>query len=216
MQSALNRAANPIEVEYILAANSDDSTRPQLGPISQRGKIGLTKVVSAPFKGSAPAWSVAAEVCSSLILIQMQDDLELPQDWDRLLLEQLETYVGKDWQKEPVVIAVGDGYRKDGLLCTAICSRVRYEQQGFLCADYLSVFSDDEFTYRALRDARDGKCQFVDARHIVFKHEHAYHNKDIPMDATYQRENSAEAYTIGQAIFAARNPQAATDGIKTW
>jgi hypothetical protein len=93
----------------------------------------------------------------------------------------------------------------------------RAQQEGhFICPEYLSVFSDDEITYRAIRDTRAGICEFVDARDIIFRHRHHYHDKTIPFDATYSRENSAEAYIQGERVFYTRNPEARTDGIRSW
>jgi hypothetical protein len=220
MRMALERAADPKGVEYIFAANTGDVCLPMLQVPGQLTPA-RTDVALGDFAGSAPAWDAAAKLSTGHILIQMQDDLELPRYWDALLLLELRKMPFEGgpnaWQEIPLFIAVSDGYRKDGLCCTAIMNRARYEQVGeFLHAGYQSVFSDDEVTYRALRDAQYGACKFIDARNIIFRHRHHYHDKTVPMDATYERENSPEAYRIGSELFAKRNPSAATDGIRTW
>lgn len=154
-------------------------------------------------RGSVSAWNFGAQFSTGEFLVQMQDDLELPKNWDALLMAPL---IQED-RDRPLVIAVSDGYRTDGLLCTAIMNRLRYRQQGeFLHAGYLSVFSDDEHTTRAIVDSRAGKCRLLDHRDLVFLHRHAYHDPSVPFDATYARENSTEAYAIGQKLFAERNP----------
>ncbi len=197
-------------MEYIFAVNSDDPTAKQ---ILGNGSM----VVADNFKGSAPAWDAAASASSGEILIQMQDDLELPDRWDVDLLHMIVSRGGMDWPFKPLVVAVGDGYRHDGLLCTAICNRARYVQQGeFLHKEYLSVFSDDEFSVRAYADAADGLCTLVRAADLVFKHEHPYHTKSVEIDDTYRRENSPEAYRVGASLFAERNKRQVDRGFRTW
>lgn len=209
MNMAIDRAQSSENIEYLFAVNSDDPTHERLN-----GKGSMT--MASNFSGSAQAWDAAAGISEGEILIQMQDDLELPAGWDVILLKSIIDSAGMDWAFKPLVVAVGDGYRKDGLLCTAICNRARYKQKGeFLHHGYISVFSDDDFTYRALRDERDGLCEIVRTG-LTFLHRHHYHDPSVPMDDTYRRENSAEAYRLGGALFAQRNPKAATDGLKTW
>ncbi len=205
------RAARPESVQYILCADADDLTRfdMNMGSENTRG-FGSFAFVEHPGTGSASAWDFAAKFSTGNILLQAQDDCEPPPHWDDLLLSRIEIGSG------PFFMAVSDGYRKD--FChMAIMNRARYKQTGeFVCPEFISVFSDDDVYYRAKRDARDGKCTLFEARDLEFRHEHCFHNKSVPFDATYERENSSEAYRIGAALFAKRNPTAATDGLKTW
>ena len=124
-----------------------------------------------------------------------------PVGWDRKLLE---TVRDRDLQKEPLVIAVADGHRHDDLLCMAILSRARYEQQGgeVFHAGYESVFSDNEFSHRAFKDG-----VVVDARKtITFEHQHPAFGKGA-MDATYKHNNSQERYASGEKLYRERNPR---------
>lgn len=209
-------AMDPTGVEYIFACNNDDSK-----PIDGANFLGAdlcanTFIVPGNFNGSAPAWNAAANESLGKILIQMQDDLELPLHWDISLTNAI-LRAGITNLDDPFFVAVSDGFRNDGICCTAIMNRARYQQEGeFLHPGYMSVFSDDDVTYRAYRDAKIGKCKLVDARDLVFTHRHHYHDKTVPMDATYERENSSDAYRIGSELFVQRNPLAATDGIRTW
>lgn len=219
MKLALARASNPSQVEYIFACNNDDKEFSKfMVPDAPWAK---TMIVIGNYTGSSPAWNAAANASSGEILIQMQDDLELPEMWDAHILRRLRELPfdgGPDgWKGLSIFVGVSDGYRKDDLCCTAIMNRMRYTQQGeFLHPGYMSVFSDDDVTYRAIRDAKAGRCVFVSARDLVFTHRHHYHDKSVPMDATYQRENSAEAYRIGSELFLKRNPESTKDGIVTW
>lgn len=218
MRMWFDRAANPSAIEYIFAVNSDDESRHELLERARAFAMSTNTdqiITRGDFAGSAPAWDAAARISTGQLLIQGQDDVEPPHGWDFQLHKRM--MAQPEWYGSPAFIAVSDGYRTDGICCTAIMNRARYEQQGeFLHAGYISVFSDDEVTYRARRDARDGKCTLIDARDLTFLHRHHYHDKSVPMDATYERENSAEAYRIGGALFVARNPWARTDGLRTW
>lgn len=214
-QDWMDRAAQPNGVEYVFAVNSDDPTVERLATLAQGCGI---EFCMATFRGSAPAWNAAAALSRGKILVQGQDDVVPPMRWDELLCEELD-HAGLlfPWDSTPTFIAVSDGYRKDKLCCTAIMNRARYEQCGeFLHPGYLSVFSDDEVTLRAYGDAQDGKCTLIEARHLVFKHEHAYHNPAVPMDDTYRRENSQIAYAHGQKLFVERNAALLQRGFRKW
>ncbi len=226
MHMFCERALQPQGVEYIFALNSDDPTSDQvmklveaelLHPSMPASRFAKVDFIQGNFHGSAPAWDAAAKVSTGAILVQGQDDVEPPEIWDTLLCQKFDKAPEAVHFSVPFFCAVSDGYRRDALCCTAIMSRGYYELEGcFLCPEYMSVFSDDEVTYRALRNARDDKATFIDAREIVFLHRHHYHDKSVPMDATYARENHVHAYAVGQKLFLDRNPRALTDGLKTW
>lgn len=212
-----DRAANPQQVEYILSIDQDDETRfdLRLGEVS-RG-FGMFALVDNANQGSAQAWDFGAKFTRGELLIQAQDDVEPPKLWDAALLEWLEG-ANTDpnyWRKVQTVVAVRDGYRKDALLCTAICNRLRYRKQGhFICPAYLSVFSDDDFTIRAIADDKAGTCMLVQTD-LVFWHHNPYHT-GAPRDATLLRENSEEAYRMGREVFNERNRLLLNQGLKTW
>lgn len=211
------RASRPNEIEYIMCCDENDETRFEVIRLTNRIDVGFYSYVDHPGQGSASAWDFGAKFSTGTILIQGQDDVEPPVGWDDLLVKKIVSAPGPNPWEEPAFIAVSDGFRKDELCCTAIMNRARYKQQKeFIHPGYLSVFSDDDVTYRAKRDARDGKCIFINARDLVFLHRHHYHDKSVPMDATYELENSAEAYRIGGALFAKRNPDAFKDGLRNW
>jgi hypothetical protein len=212
------RAARPEAMEYVFACNTGDDA--SICAVTKEAKqLGCIHLIHAPFSGSAPAWDAAAKVSTGQILIQGQDDVEPPQDWDHMLIGEYEDgrkYLGRRLPEIPAFIAVSDGYRKDRLCCTAIMNRARYKQQGeFLHAGYKSVYSDDEVTVRAYADAAEGKCVLIEARDIVFLHQNPYHT-GAPHDATLLRENSPEAYELGGRLFMQRNADLVARGFKTW
>lgn len=219
MRMFLDRCAKPDQAEYIFALNNDDCTSAefirllQLELESPRREFARVHYVMGDFHGSAPAWDAAAQASTGQLLIQGQDDVEPPGWWDLELIKRFNRLGFLPAQ----FIAVSDGYRKDAICCTAIMNRAYYEMEGhFLFPGYMSVYSDDEVTYRALRNARDGKSDFLDCRDLVFRHRHHYHDKSVDFDTTYERENSAVAYRVGQKLFLDRNPRVLTDGLKTW
>ncbi len=210
-------AVAPLEVEYFLGINSDDPHRDAYLKLLVTRSIPNLRLIISDWKGSAPAWDHLAKCSTGDILIQAQDDVEPPLKWDYELRYAI-GLAGRadDWQKLPMFLAVSDGFRKDRLCCTAIMNRARFLQQGeFLHAGYLSVFSDDEVTIRAYSDAAAGICQLIETG-LIFLHRHHYHDKTVPFDGTYAKENSAEAYARGQALFAQRNEKAIADGFRTW
>lgn len=219
MNATEKAVANPGSCQYILAVNWDDPMRGKIWDMSDKcgDKFQERIVIEGPFKGSAEAWNAASEISTGSLLIQAQDDVELPYYWDELLIDAMTVGGDKEWEKRSMFVAVSDGYRKDALCCTAIMTRARMEQVGyFLWPGFLSVYSDDDVSIRAIADGQDGKCTFVNARHIVFKHEHYVHNNNVPYDATYARENSSEAYALGQKLFRERNQALIDRGLKTW
>lgn len=221
MRMFRKHAENAQDIEYIFACESDDPALPQLKALldaeSPLLPFARVEVIEGSFGGSAPAWDAAARVSTGAILFQMQDDLECEEAWDFLLTSTLAQLPLSDKPTPSFFISVSDGYRKDALLCTAICSRRYYEfKSEFLHAGYLSVFSDDEFSVRAYADAADGVCVWIKANHLTFLHRHAYHDKSVPLDDTYMRENRPEAYAVGLKLFLERNSRQLARGFRTW
>lgn len=218
MRTWFDRAAHPELVEYIFACDSSDPTAHALLDDTYLDRLAGKHIeFVVDFGWSVPAWNAAAAKSTGRILIQAQDDVEPPEKWDVALMDAILKQAGGEGLNIPTVVAVSDGYRHDRLLCTAICSRARYVQQGhFLSPAYMSVYSDGEFTLRAYLDAKAGTCKLVEARDLIFRHEHCYHNKTVPEDATYRHENSGYAYDIGISAFTKRNPGWRESGIVDW
>lgn len=211
MRQWIGAAHNPTFLEYVVAVNDDDAD----SVIAFR-QCDLCRVVSGPYKGSAPAWNDAARAATGRLLIQVSDDFVAPDGWDTLLQEIIGAqHFSLPWDT-PFVIRVSDGFRKDSLMCMAICSRAYMELDGyFLLPAFRSVFSDDWFTYRALTRAREGSAVVIDARSLVFRHDHPYHTGG-ELDETYKRQNSPEAYDLGSRLFDALAPDWRDSGLVDW
>jgi hypothetical protein len=135
------------------------------------------------------AWNAAAKHSRGAILVQLSDDWIPTPHWDESILGLLDI-------NQSQVLAISDGNRKDQLLCMAILTRRRYEEQGYLFhPDFESVFSDDWFTFAAYKDG-----VVVDGKHIVFTHDHPFYTGN-EVDETYQRNNRPERYQRGEATF---------------
>lgn len=190
----LDMAENPLALEHIFAVDADDAD-------SLRWLRSFNHVVS-PGNTCVAAWNHAALAATADVFVQLSDDWVPPRGWDSRLLAAC---AYRKAATEPFVIAVNDGHRKDDLLCMAILSRARWEQQGreLFSAEYESMYSDNEFSHRAFRDG-----VVIDARTLVFQHLHPAFGKG-EMDATYARQNAPEKYERGLATFKRRNPEAA-------
>lgn len=221
-------AFRALGIEHIFAIDADD-------PESIEALKHYRHVIVKEPRGCVKAWNAAAAASSGHVLVQLSDDWLPCNDWDELcwlmLKEDGELKCGKETEvgSVPQVLAVSDGTRRDTLLCMAILTRARYEQQNdswveiefnpdltprttagqyrpsyLFHPDYFGVFSDNEFTMRAHADK-----VVVAAPHIEFRHEHPIF-KGIPTeewDATYRRQNMPERYKEGMEIFNRRNPK---------
>jgi len=206
----LSAADNPRAVEYIFGLHEGDDD-------SLRILKGFSHTVCAKGIGCPTNYDTAAGIARGTIIIQAQDDCYPPQGWDTMLLAAIKN------PNEPAFVAVSDGQRGDRLCVNSIMTRsymikkskLEDEGNGFMHREYPAVFADTENTYRAYKDAQDGYCNLIEAKHIVIYHDHPHFNQSVPWDETYKWENSDENYRKGREIFLRRNPEAATDGILT-
>ena len=181
-------------VEHIFAVDDDDKQTAQA--------LGQFRQVKSDSANCVGAWNAAARQARGEVLIQLSDDFAPAVGWDLALSEVIEK--AKKRQGDQYVVAVSDGHRTDDLLCMAICSRGRWEDQAreLFSSEYEGVFSDNEFSYRAWRDNI-----VIDAREVLkFRHHHPFFDKAIPIDETYARQNSIERYRRGRETFLKRNP----------
>lgn len=182
MHKWLARAKNPDAVEHIFALDADDE---QALPLAAN-----YSVVVPPGGGCVRAWNAAAAKSAGAVLVQVSDDFDCPMFWDELILDRI-----GDTSK-PAVLDIADGYRTDDLICSAVFTRARYEEQGyFLHPDFLSMYSDNWFSYCAHRDG-----VVIPAKDILFEHLHPAAGKG-EWDATYLASNQSARYLQGQAVF---------------
>jgi glycosyltransferase involved in cell wall biosynthesis len=184
----MKKAADPAAVEWIFSCDDDDEKAKTLKPW-------------APIMGKGScvaAWNRAAAAAQGEIIVQGSDDWDPPLHWDQILIDRL-----GDTSK-PKVLAISDGHRKDDLLCMAIMTRARLQDQGAMfAAEYdkcSGIFSDNEYTRRAAFDR-----VIVDAKDVVFKHNNPFFT-GAEQDEEFKKHNAKENYEIGEKIFKERNP----------
>jgi hypothetical protein len=176
----LDRASNADAVEHIFAFDADDEQSHVLQVFRH--------VVCPPGQGSVAAWNAAAAVANGEIIVQLSDDWDPPHGWDKMIIDAIGD------TSTPKVLAIGDGYRTDALMCMAICTKARLRDQGyFFHPDFTSVYSDNWFSHCAWRDG-----VVIDARDtIVFQHNHPAFEKGH-WDAIYANSNSEGNYQRGK------------------
>jgi hypothetical protein len=181
-------ADNPAAVEWIFGIDHDDTESAKV--------LYCHPLVKVETHTCVAAWNACAAASKGEILVQMSDDFEPRRGWDTMLLDLL------DPTKEQV-LDLRDKQRGDDLLTMAILTRARYARQGFMFSpEYESMYSDNEYSYRAKRDG-----VLVPARGLSFPHHHPAHGKG-EWDAVYTAQNAPERYARGLDTFRRRNPEA--------
>jgi hypothetical protein len=177
-----NKAKNPDAIEHIFGLDDDDMHSAFLSVHNH--------AVAKGIGGCVAAWNAAAEKAQGEILIQLSDDWNPPMHWDQIIIDAIGD------TSESKVLAISDGHRTDKLLCMAILTRKRYQQQGFMFhPEFFSVYSDNYFTDKAYQDG-----VIIEARDIVFEHLHPIFGK-AEWDETYARSNSDKNFANGKATY---------------
>jgi len=175
----LSRADRPERVEHIFAVDADDETAALLqrfGGVCQN-KNGY----------SVGAWNLAAQHSTGDILLQLSDDWEPPPGWDSMIDKKLDI-------TQHQVLRVRDGYRTDELMCMAIVTRGYYEQHGLFDPRYRNVYSDADFTARAIKNGA-----VVDSDIVIVHHHPIWEKREF--DETYKRCNDAAEYERAKALY---------------
>ena len=144
--------------------------------------------------GVVHQWNAGAAVCKGDIIVTVADDLEPPQDWDKILSARLPL-------DRPAVLAVADGLRVDKLLCHPIMNRLQYQRQGFIFhPDFQAssgIFADNHFTDTAYADK-----VVIEARDVTFKHNWA----GTKVDGLAATHNAWRNYRVGRQIYRRMHP----------
>ena len=214
----------PIAVEHTFGIDADD--KESITALNQYRHL----IIEEP-AGCVKAWNALASIAQGKVLVQVSDDWIPPMHWDEAIWRALEKETKARGGEEaqvgdvPLVVAIHDGHRTDGLLCMAILTRARYDQQRdptgtknaldpskevmgepyLFSPEYHSMFSDNEFSFRAWRDE-----VVLDLRkEITFAHQHPiFEGKPVEQwDETYRRQNAQANYQQGWEVFCRRNPE---------
>lgn len=128
------------------------------------------------------AWDRAFLNSSADIVVQLADDVELPKDFDRILVER----IGRTDRR--VVLGVADphghgGYMGTGHLAHLVCTRFHVEECGYFMHPELPAYGDTDATRKAV--AFD---VLVDAYDVHFVHHWHGGTNDPLRDSTYAYE----------------------------
>lgn len=193
------RASGAHPIEYIYSVDDDDTET------SAWGLYGGA-VVRGASRGNVDAYNRAAYASSGDILIQVHDDVEPPQDWDRLIAAKLDI-------SKPQVLHVDDGLpdsvnKNPHLLPVMVCTRAWAQKLGGLWfPDYVSVFCDNDAGEKAYAEG----C-VVDGKDIVLRH----HWQGAHRDETQIRSYSPDNWRVGKELFEQRRAAGFPDAPDRW
>jgi len=193
-----DKAENPARIEYVLCVDRGALTLEQIDAFRTRfngaGHFGSFKIVENTGRPCAvDGWNAAAAASTGKLLVTVSDDLFPPAAWDTGLL----TACADLDRQAALEIEAGSG----SLMTFSILTRAYYERYGYIFfPEYLGMFGDNDFTETARRDG-----VVVDAKHLVFTHEHPAYNT-AAMDAIYAHQHRREAWAVGKATFKKRFP----------
>ena len=170
--------------EYIYSTDEDDIGSNYLG-----GIVGKNR-------GNVDAYNRGVYVSRGRVLVQVHDDVDPPQGWDRLIVDAIGDL------DRPVLLRIDDGNGdrvnpdKPWLIPVQVCTRAWTKKLGgMFYPEYVSVFCDDD---AALKAEQDG-C-VVEAKHILFKHNF----QGAERDETQRRSYASENWISGSKLLARR------------
>lgn len=199
-QAWKDNADHPELVEHIFVVDA-----PEPGSVSVLATLGA----DFPFTGTTKfgineerrccvdGWNLAAKLSTGKFLINIADDFFPCPHWDTELIKVIEANGGFD---KEMALDVNTG-GNHGLLTFCFITRPYYERFGYLLyPEYISVYSDNEFTDVAKRNG-----VVVDARHLLFKHIHPLYNPEKDTDEIYEWQSRPEAWEIGRKLYQERS-----------
>jgi glycosyltransferase involved in cell wall biosynthesis len=194
----LVRSSGKVEIEWIVSIDDDDS---QAEEYRLRFNPFAAKVIQNKNRSMVDAVNAAAKVSTGDLLVVVSDDFDCPADWDQGLM----AIFNNERDNPYYAVHVNDGYSypmgdpSNRLLTLPIVTRHLYSKIGYVYHPaYFSMYADNDLYEVCAKHFR-----IVDAGHLLFEHLHPSLNKS-PEDATFRRQNSAQAYQMGKAIFAQR------------
>jgi hypothetical protein len=188
-------ATHPEQLEYVLCVEEARGFNPSQPPL-------LTEVASKVIfnhgrQCTVDGWNTAAAQSTGKLIIMNSDDFRCPGRWDDLLLEAVAK--AEKTLDDDFVIQTMSAKTAPDTCILGILSRARYSRLGYvLYPEYISVYSDNEFTEHARADG-----VIVDATHLDFHHHHPATGEG-QWDDVYAQSNRPEAYERGHALLERR------------
>ncbi len=148
-KKTLYSAFNVANIEYLLSVDEDENTDYTFG-----------KVIRGKNYSAISAINNAARQATGDILIVISDDFELPNHWDKMILDA--TANKTDW-----LLKVNDG-TQGWIITIPIMDRVFYNRFGFIYyPSYQHMFCDTD-----LASVGDLMNKTITRNDIIFKHNH--------------------------------------------
>lgn len=179
--------SNGDKLEYIVSIDDDDKFQNEYLQFCTENNLTLTVNNN---RSMVDATNIGAKLATGDCIILVSDDFELPNNWNILLKDKINT------ESELYAILVNDGISKGDILSIPILSKALYDKLGYIYhPEFFSLFADN-----ALLDVCKKLNCLIDARDILFQHHHYINGKAI-FDETYQKENSKYAYEYGKLVY---------------
>jgi len=176
-------------VEYILSVDYSDTAENYIG-YQELAKKNKLKLAINHNKNCVDAVNAGAEQTSGDWIVVVSDDFNCPENW----VERLRQVVGFE-SKEPRIIWVNDGI-SDNIVSLPIMNRKAYETLGYIYyPKYSSMYADTDLFAMA-----KSYGWLIDARHLLFEHNH-FTNGKRESDEAYLRQNQSAFWAIGKALF---------------
>ena len=174
------------QYEYIVSIDADDSQQKEY----KNRFSEFAQVIMNDNRSLVDAVNRAAELATGDLLIVVSDDFECPMKWDN----ELSDFIAVKELSGEYALHVNDDYSyPKKLLTIPIMSRELFKRLGYIYhPTYFSMFADND-----IFEACELMGVLHDCGHLTFRHNH-YTVQRSPNDMTYQRQNSAQAYTMGE------------------
>lgn len=207
-----SRADKPFQVEHCIVTDGGIFHGEWDGTLDwsklPRNRFKFDAVKNPPHNCTR-GWNLAAKMSTGKIIVLVSDDIVPPEHWDTSILEALGNhykFVDFTFDDAPSatqfsifkmhwVLHVDDG-TEDKKLTHAIMSRAYYEKLGYFFHPlFESMYNDTALWEVAQRDN-----VIIDARHLLFDHEHFYFWKREQDDVDRQHSSNTR-YETGRRVF---------------
>jgi len=176
------------ELEYIVSIDSDDH---QIECYKELCKEFNIQLIINDNRSLVDAANNGCEIATGDCFILVSDDFGCPMKWDELLKQKI-----GNAQMYGVLINDGITGISTQIMSLPIISRSLYVRLGYIYhPDFFSLWADN-----ALLDVVNILNCKIDATELLFEHYH-YSVGKSKRDHTYDRENSYNAHTVGQAAY---------------
>lgn len=188
----VSKMRSGVEYKYVFALDSDDpDLQEYVNVLNETKDIFVVRdnrgVVEAINK------SVSVTIDDEDIIVKWEDDCTIDGGWDVKLLDFIATIKQADW-----VLEIPDVPKSNELIGFIVMSASLYRYLGYVYhPDYLSMYADNDLYERS---KAVGALIRYGGLPIGLVHHHPTLDSKVRWDDTYLRENSKEAYEIGQKM----------------